>query len=388
MLADQTGSSAHWGAVHEPDQKSWPTHHCQFSAGFLILVFVLPPLLAQQTTYPRNATSCDQCHSVPSKFGSSQLTVTRVLLLNAHGAIPGAEGGIHHRAGGTDYATPGKKITGDRVTLNLLGDGFIEAIDEADILRNLDKERSSGLAINGLGARSPALEAKISRKNVGRFGWKSQHSSLLSACADSMRNELGIRNRLFPDEYSSHDPKNGPTPFDTPDAKTGKTELDRLVDDIRHTEPPARDPQLIASPDVGAGEKLFSQIGCAFCHVPSYKTLPAGTPINGGTYRIPAQLGGKVIHPYSDFLLHDVGTGDGIPQAAKQEFLDQPTANKFRTAPLWGLRFRSWMMHDGKSVTYHHAIMRHGGEATKVRERYEALAPVEKEELRAFLNSL
>jgi CxxC motif-containing protein (DUF1111 family) len=101
-----------------------------------------------------------------------------------------------------------------------------------------------------------------------------------------------------------------------------------------------------------------------------------------------AQYPHPVIHPYSDFLLHDVGTGDGIPQAAKPEYLDQSTADKFRTPPLWGLRFRSWMMHDGNSVTYHQAIMRHRGEATKVRERYEALSPVEKQQLRAFLNSL
>jgi CxxC motif-containing protein (DUF1111 family) len=99
-------------------------------------------------------------------------------------------------------------------------------------------------------------------------------------------------------------------------------------------------------------------------------------------------LGNKVIEPFSDFLLHDVGTGDGIPQAAKPEFLSQSTANRFRTPPLWGLRFRSWMMHDGKSVTYHQAIMRHGGEASRVRERYEELSPQDKQKLRTFLNSL
>ncbi len=164
--------------------------------------------------------------------------------------------------------------------------------------------------------------------------------------------------------------------------------MERLVAEVRHTAPPPRDEELAASPDSQAGEKLFTQIRCAICHVTTYRTLPAGTLINGGTYRVPDLIGGRTIHPYSDFLLHDVGTGDGIPQAAKPEYLDQSTANKFRTAPLWGLRFRSWMMHDGKSVTYHQAIMRHAGEATKVRERYERLTPQEKQQLRAFLNSL
>ena len=82
---------------------------------------------------------------------------------------------------------------------------------------------------------------------TGRFGWKSQHSSLMSSCADSLRNELGMRNRLYPDEYPTHAPSASPTPFDTPDPKTHKTELERLVDEIRQTSPPARAAGLRAS---------------------------------------------------------------------------------------------------------------------------------------------
>jgi CxxC motif-containing protein (DUF1111 family) len=113
-----------------------------------------------------------------------------------------------------------------------------------------------------------------------------------------------------------------------------------------------------------------------------------GTRINGGTYKVPKFLGNQVIHPYSDFLLHDVGTGDGIPQAAKPEYLDQSTANKFRTAPLWGLRFRQDLMHDGNSPGTEAAIARHGGEATTVRQRYDHLTPTEKHQLQQFLKSL
>jgi len=187
---------------------------------------------------------------------------------------------------------------------------------------------------------------------------------------------------------ATHTAADAPTPYDTPDAKTGKTELQRLVEEIRQTAPPARDASVAASPDGLEGEKLFSNIGCAVCHVATYKTLPAGTRINGGTYKIPRFIGKKVIHPYSDFLLHDVGTGDGIPQAAKPEYLDQSTANKFRTPPLWGLRFRYGMMHDGNSTGSHQAIMRHSGEATTIRQRYERLTPAEKEQLQTFLSSL
>jgi CxxC motif-containing protein (DUF1111 family) len=199
---------------------------------------------------------------------------------------------------------------------------------------------------------------------------------------------LGIRNTLYPDEYPTHPPGDSPTPFDNADPKTGKTELDRLVDEVRHTPPPIRDEKLAASPEARDRERLFTQVGCALCHISTYRTLPVGTPINGGTYKVPDFIGGKVIHPYGDFLLHDVGTGDGIPEAAKPEYLDQSTADKFRTAPLWGLRYRSWLMHDGKAINYNQAIMRHAGEATKVRERYETLTPEEQRKLRTFLDSL
>ena len=91
----------------------------------------------------------------------------------------------------------------------------------------------------------------------------------------------------------------------------------------------------------------------------------------------------KIIHPYSDFLLHDIDTGDGIVQTPPED-----TANKLRTAPLWGLRVRPRHMHDLKSLTLENAIDRHGGEAAEVRDRFQRLSESEKEELFRFLNSL
>jgi CxxC motif-containing protein (DUF1111 family) len=260
----------------------------------------------------------------------------------------------------------------------------------AYIERNAKQQREGNLGIVGMVVIAPLLEAGGSepKMQVGRFGWKSQHASLMSSCADSLRNELGMRNRLYPDEYPTHAGADLPTPADTPDAKTGQTELESLVEEVRETSPPARDSSLAANSDGLEGERLFANIGCDVCHVATYKTLPAGTRVNGGTYKVPRRIGNTVIHPYSDFLLHDVGTGDGIPQAAKPEYLDQSTANKFRTPPLWGLRFRYGMMHDGNSTGSHQAIMRHSGEATTVRHRYELLTPTEKQQLQAFLSSL
>ncbi len=360
----------------------------------LIFVLLLTPvqILSQADLYPHNAVTCYRCHNEPSEFGSSSMTVLRQGQL-LHGTfILSAEGGIHHRNGERSPAfASGKEIRGERVSLTLLGDGYIEAIDGRDIVENSMRQRQEDDEVKGVTVNAPVLEANSSHPvmQMGRFGWKSQHSSLMSSCADSLRNELGIRSRLYADEYPTHAVGDVPTPFESPDPKTGKTELQRLVEEIRQTPLPPRDASLAATPAAQEGEMLFTEIGCAVCHVSTYKTLRPGTPINGGTYKIPKFLGSKVIHPYSDFLLHDVATGDGIPQAAKPEFLDQRTANKFRTAPLWGLRFRMTnLMHDGDTPSLEQAIKRHGGEATKVRDRYERLTSEEKQELQTFLRSL
>src|SRR5262245_46856835 len=115
-------------------------------------------------------------------------------------------------------------------------------------------------------------------------------------------------------------------------------------------------------------------------------TAPAGTVINGGAFTIPAALGNKIIRPYSDFLSHDIGTGDGIPILPTAEFAD--TANKMRTAPLWALRTRNRLMHDGLSFTKEEAINRHRGQADAVRQRFNALTAGQKARLMRFLESL
>jgi CxxC motif-containing protein (DUF1111 family) len=132
-------------------------------------------------------------------------------------------------------------------------------------------------------------------------------------------------------------------------------------------------------------------------------TAPAGTKINGGTFTIPDALGSVTFHPYGDFLMHNVGTGDGILQAtrehygnkvfqmmsdyiSKQDF--ESSRNKIRTAPLWGVRLRPRLMHDGESLTLRDAITRHRGEASHVSERFQDLKKEEQEAILEFLKSL
>ena len=144
-----------------------------------------------------------------------------------------------------------------------------------------------------------------------------------------------------------------------------------------------RDEELAASPEALLGAQLFNQIGCGICHRPTIVTAPVGTVINGGTLTVPAALGNKAIHPFSDFLLHDVGTGDGIVQNG-----GPTTANKMRTPPLWGLRTHERLMHDGLSFMLLEAILRHHGEAARVTARFKALSAEQEQALLYFLSSL
>jgi CxxC motif-containing protein (DUF1111 family) len=159
---------------------------------------------------------------------------------------------------------------------------------------------------------------------------------------------------------------------------------------MRASKAPSRDTRLAATSDSQIGASLFHSVGCDICHIPTLTTAPAGTLINGGAFAVPAALGNKNIHPYSDFLLHDVGTGDGIAQTnvAGSNSLDQSTQNKMRTAPLWGMRTRNELMHDAETYTRNEAILRHANEANGVINNYRALSTTQKNQLITFLNSL
>ena len=119
------------------------------------------------------------------------------------------------------------------------------------------------------------------------------------------------------------------------------------------------------------GERIFAAIGCAACHVPALSTGPSTNPLFN---RRPVPL-------FSDLLLHDVGTGDGIPQASAGP-------EEIRTPALWGLRFRRPLLHDGSAATIEEAVGRHQNEADVARRGFLQLAPDERQRLLAFLRSL
>ena len=160
-------------------------------------------------------------------------------------------------------------------------------------------------------------------------------------------------------------------------------DIEAFASFMRSTKVPSRG---TVTADAAAGEVVFNRIGCATCHVSTIVTAAAGTPINGGAFTVPEALGNKIIRPYSDFLLHDVGTGDGIPILPTTEYA--ATAKQIRTPPLWGLRTRNRLMHDGLTFTTHEAIGLHAGQAASVAANYRALREAQRTQLLQFLDSL
>src|SRR5580700_3390011 len=371
-----------------------------------------------------NAQSCRECHQSPVSGASSQVTELRVGHNGPHGqfetpSIPIAHGTevitgrslVNDRAICPNAAFPDKEIQERvpdtenirtfRLSLNLLGDGFVEAVADQS-LTDLAKQqcKNSHGKICGQVLFVPVVEAP-GQMGVGRFGWKDQHASLLSFAGDAYLNEMGITNRLQPDEVTNIC-NTVSEPNDTP-GPDGLADIDHFARFIRATKAPAPDAQLAGGAVVQQGRALFEKIGCATCHVAALATAPAGTKINGGTFTIPAALGSVTFHPWGDFLMHDVGTGDGILQTipehygrkvfqqmsgylSKQDF--ESSRNKIRTAPLWGVRLRPRLMHDGASLTFRDAIVRHHGEASHVTTQFEKLTRGDQEAIIEFLKSL
>ena len=338
-----------------------------------------------------NAQSCGACHLNPVMGGISQITEVRAGHLDGAGVfVPAPGGSLINDLAIDPTAQESVPDTEDvrtlRATLNTLGDGYVEAIDD-DTLRKLAAEQASltGGLIAGRVVEVSLLEAP-GLMRVGRFGWKNQHASLLSFSADAYLNEMGITSRLAPTENTSLGASVRqydlvPDPEDNPNKPEGKQDIDLFAEFMRATKAPPRDPARSASADALAGSALFDTIGCNVCHVRTLTTAPAGTLINGGTFAVPPALGDKIIHPLGDFLLHDIGTGDGIVQGPA-------AAHLLRTAPLWGVRTRSRLMHDGQSLTFGDAIQRHAGEAAVARQGYRALSAADKRRLFQFLGSL
>jgi CxxC motif-containing protein (DUF1111 family) len=345
-----------------------------------------------------NGRACSDCHQNPVSGGASQFTELRAghrdntgtfvnptIPINDGAATIGGRSIVNDRAlvpEAQEHIPATENLRELRATLITLGDGFVESIADSTLLAiAAEQPKVSHGRIHGEAIQAPMFEAP-GQTRVGRFGWKDQHSSLLSFVADAYVNEMGVTNPLRVNDVTNVG-KVTTDPEDKPDA-LGLADIDHFTQFIRGTKVPPRDATLAATGAAIEGAQVFSRLGCNTCHVQTIVTAKAGTVINGGKFTVPEALGNKIIHPFSDFLLHDVGTAGGIVQTAAF----QDTANKFRTPALWGLRMRPRYMHDLLSLTLENAVLRHRGEAELVKLKFLELSEEDKQELFTFLNSL
>lgn len=333
-----------------------------------------------------NAQSCRECHQNVVTGGASQIAEHRTGRLDSSGGFFESLGGslIHSRATHPEIVERvafEDDVRTFRISTNTLGAGFVEAISNETLIAIRDSQPA---AMRGTAIMVPVLEAS-SAARIGRFGWKSQHASLESFSADAYLNEMGITSPLFPNENTSVGRFVGfGSGFDpVPEPEDDGVDIVAFANFMRSLKAPSRGP---ITADVRSGEQVFNQIGCPTCHVASIRTARPGTRINGDAFTVPNALGNKIIHPYSDFLLHNIGTGDGIPVLPTPEYAH--TTNLIRTAPLWALRTRNRLMHDGLSFTKQEAIQRHAGQAAPVTARYSSLTAEQRRVLMAFLDSL
>src|SRR5262245_41187379 len=228
-----------------------------------------------------NAQACRECHQNPVSGGASQITELRVGHLGADGRfrnprIPIARGRevitgrslVNDRAICPTGEFPdseiqervpvGETIRTFRLSLNLLGDGFVEAVAD-ETLREIARRQcaSRGGKIGGLVLRVPVVEAP-GETRVGRFGWKNQHASLLSFAGDAYLNEMGITTRLFPNEITklcntAAEPNNKP-------GLDGLDDVDKFARFLRATKAPARDRMRAETQPARRGAQLFGSI--------------------------------------------------------------------------------------------------------------------------------
>jgi CxxC motif-containing protein (DUF1111 family) len=291
-----------------------------------------------------NARSCADCHDTPVVGGGSQVTEHRVSpIVPGTSIVPATL--IHDKSTNpeTQQRAPRGAVNVLRLSLPLSGDGFVEGVPDEEFIA-IAKQNGGQIVM------VPVLESP-GTKHVGRFGWKDQHASLLSFAADADFNEKGVSNRLVGDQGIEDD--DNPAP--------GKPEdIDFYTEYMRALKAPSRGP---VTASVTRGEAVFDHIGCATCHLDTLYT---------SKYKF---------HPYGDFLLHDIGTGDGTQQG------DAP-ANKVRTMPLWGLRARSRFLHDASAFRPYDAVERHRREAEGARLRFNLLTTSDKQAVLSFLDSL
>lgn len=328
-----------------------------------------------------NAQSCVVCHSfqadragtrLNTHFGVRQGDAFDPLTEHGGALIQVASigrvttsAGLHEFAG--EVVPREANVTATRQTQPLQGLGFVDAVPDDTWVALAEHEYAADPSTAG--RLHMVADPTSGTTAVGKFGWKAQVASLRQFAGDALLNEIGITNPGFPQEVCPQGDCRALAFNPRPSRNDDGTAVNALTDFMTMLAPP---PRGTISRDASAGELIFTEIGCAQCHTPTIVTGPSAV----------AALDRVAFHPYSDFMLHDMGRlGDGIDQG-------QASGREMRTTPLWGLRTANRFLHDGSAPTITDAILRHDGQGRASRDRFALLlGPRRTQLLLAFLGS-
>jgi CxxC motif-containing protein (DUF1111 family) len=353
-----------------------------------------------------NMDSCAGCHAYPTVGGASPQVNPQIAVAVKNGAqnqVPPfiqsigpvhvvrfkqgpngqPDGGVHDLftiTGRTD-APAGCKISQPdfsnpnnlslRIPTPVFGLGLIEAITDTMLTGNL--------AANAAAKQALRIQGRFNTSGndgtITRFGWKAQNKSLMMFSGEAYNVEMGVTNELFPQEREENPAcATNSLPEDHMDLAAGKpSDIQMQSIFMRFLAPPQPSP---SSQSITNGRALFNSTGCAMCHTP---TLQSGNSSFAG-------LSNQSVNLYSDLAIHDMGQtlNDGVTQG-------QANGQDWRTAPLWGLGDRLFLMHDGRTRDLVQAIELHdsqGSEAHQVIQNYQGLLANQKQDLLNFLRSL
>lgn len=327
------------------------------------------------------ATSCGSCHAGDGKGHPFTTLIRFTSALDSTGNTVLAQGPtqLQNRAipgflpEQLPKGVPFSKFTPPANT----GLGFIELVSDADLLAMADPDDANGDGISGVPNwnKIPKYVQVRNRavvkdgKYICRFGKKGSVYDLLQQTATAYNQDIGITS-LF-------------EPFDTYNGLEIDPEVSaKTVNDVVFYLQTLKAPiqRNASDPEVITGKSVFLQIGCESCHKQTLKT----------GYSAIKALDNKEFHPYTDLLLHDMGSGldDGFTEGSA-------LTSEWRTPPLWGLGLSAnsqgggiFLMHDGRAKSIEEAILLHGGEGTKSRDNFAQLSAQDKKAILKFLNSL
>jgi len=305
-------------------------------------------------------------------------------------------------AGSCSLPQPSFNIAGQynniifRIPTPTFGAGLIENLDDSTLLINQARNNNNNLGISG------TFNHNGNDGTISRFGWKAQNKSLHIFAGEAYNVEMGISNLLFTqdrplpgeDQFGSGlpstclnltgtgYPEDTSNPNSTPNAAV-LDDVSAFANFMRFLAPPPTggvvlNGQQVSPQSIANGSSLFSAIGCATCHNPS----PGKTQVSN---LVPA-LTSVAVPSFSDIEIHHMGSGlaDNVSQGGAG-------GDQFRTAPLWGLGQRIFLLHDGRTTNLNSAIEAHasrGSEATNVEDNFDYLSPSQQQDLLNFLRSL